>query len=80
MFKQHWIDEVRRILHLAIPLIVSNMAIIGMEIIDTIMAGQASASDLAGLAIALRHKPFFSIMPLIIGGKVYAIKQFFYLR
>ena len=51
MPKQPWIIEIRKIMHLAIPLIISNVAMISMEVIDTIMAGQASAEDLAGLAI-----------------------------
>ena len=42
---------VNRILKLAIPLMIANIAMVGMGIVDTIMAGQASAEDLAGLAI-----------------------------
>ena len=51
MTKRAWYVEVRKILNLAIPLIIANVAMISMEIIDTIMAGQASANDLAGLAV-----------------------------
>ena len=43
--------EIRRILQLAIPLIIANIAILGMEVVDTAMAGQVSAFDLAGLAV-----------------------------
>jgi MATE family multidrug resistance protein len=46
-----WFSYIKKTLLLAIPLIISNVAMIGMEVIDTIMAGQASAEDLAGLAI-----------------------------
>lgn len=70
MFKQHWIVEIRRILHLAIPLIISNVAIIGMEVIDTIMAGQASAEDLAGLAIGGN---IWLIIEVAMGGMISAI-------
>ncbi len=43
--------ESSRLLYLGLPLIVAHLAIIGMAVTDTIMAGQASAVDLAGLAI-----------------------------
>jgi MATE family multidrug resistance protein len=51
MHNQSWLSQLRKILSLGIPLIIANVAMIGMEVIDTIMAGQASAEDLAGLAI-----------------------------
>ena len=51
MRSKHWFEDFEKILRLAIPLIISNVAMIGMGIIDTIMAGQASAQDLASLAI-----------------------------
>ena len=51
MRNKSWFSDVKNILRLAIPLIIANVAMIGMEVIDTIMAGQASAEDLAGLAI-----------------------------
>ncbi len=43
--------ESSRLLHLGLPLIVAHLAVIGMAVTDTIMAGQVSAIDLAGLAI-----------------------------
>ncbi|WP_271270438.1 MATE family efflux transporter [Aliamphritea hakodatensis] len=43
--------EARAILNLAIPLAVAHIAMVGMEVIDTIVAGQYSAQDLAGLAM-----------------------------
>ncbi len=51
MLLLRWRVEAFQLLRLAIPLIISHLAIIGMGVIDTIMAGQASAEDLAGLAI-----------------------------
>lgn len=43
--------ESQRLLRLGMPLIVAHLAVIGMAVTDTIMAGQTSAVDLAGLAI-----------------------------
>ena len=50
LFTRFW-SESSRLLHLGLPLIVAHVAVIGMAVTDTIMAGQASAVDLAGLAI-----------------------------
>ena len=47
----HTAGEARAILSLAIPLAVAHIAMVGMEVIDTIVAGQYSAQDLAGLAM-----------------------------
>jgi len=70
MSKQPWIIEIRKIMHLAIPLIISNVAMISMEVIDTIMAGQASAEDLAGLAIGGNIWLFIEVA---MGGLITAI-------
>lgn len=43
--------ESSRLLSLGLPLVIAHIAVIGMAVTDTIMAGQASAIDLAGLAI-----------------------------
>ncbi len=43
--------EIVQILKLAVPLIIAHVAMIGMEIIDTVMAGRFSVEDLAGLAV-----------------------------
>ncbi len=43
--------EAKAILNLAVPLAVAHIAMVGMEVIDTIVAGQYSARDLAGLAM-----------------------------
>jgi len=70
MSRQPWMIEIRKILHLAIPLIISNVAMISMEVIDTIMAGQASAEDLAGLAIGGNIWLFIEVA---MGGLITAI-------
>jgi len=70
MFKQVRFAEISKILALAIPLIISHIAIIGMEVIDTIMAGQASAEDLAGLAIGGN---IWLIIEVAMGGLISAI-------
>ena len=43
--------EALQLLRLGMPLIIGALAIVGMTITDTLMAGQASANDLAGLAV-----------------------------
>jgi len=43
--------EALQLLRLGMPLIIGALAIVGMTITDTLMAGQASAYDLAGLAV-----------------------------
>ncbi len=70
MSRQPWMIEIRKILHLAIPLIISNVAMISMEVVDTIMAGQASAEDLAGLAIGGNIWIFIEVA---LGGLITAI-------
>ncbi len=55
-FKQtlrRWIVpiELRRLMALMIPLYIANMMYVGMGVIDTIVAGQAGDSDLAGVAL-----------------------------
>jgi len=70
MSRQPWMIEIRKILHLAIPLIIANVAMISMEVIDTIMAGQASADDLAGLAIGGNIWVFIEVA---MGGLITAI-------
>jgi len=51
MSRAFWFAEIHQILRLAVPLIIAHVAYIGMGIIDTMMAGQASGEDLAGLAV-----------------------------
>ncbi|NQY63947.1 MAG: hypothetical protein HRT38_09485 [Alteromonadaceae bacterium] len=40
MLNKPWIKDFKKILSLAIPLIIANIAMIGMEVVDTIMAEQ----------------------------------------
>jgi len=44
-------DSVRALLALAWPILVAQVAVIGLGVIDTIMAGRLSATDLAGVAL-----------------------------
>ncbi len=43
--------RVRRLLRIMLPIIVTQLAIIGMNFFDASMSGQAGAADLAGAAI-----------------------------
>lgn len=70
MHNKSWFYYVKKVLHLAIPLIISNVAMIGMGVIDTIMAGQASAEDLAGLAIGGN---IWLVMEIAVYGVILAI-------
>jgi len=70
MSTQTWIAESRKILRLAIPLIITNIAFIMMGVIDTMMSGLASAEDLAGLAIGGN---IWLFLELAMGGLITAI-------
>ena len=45
------LDEGRRILKLAGPLIVNNLSIAGMQFADAVMAGSIGARELAAVAV-----------------------------
>ncbi len=45
-------DQLGPLLRLAWPILISQLAISGMGVVDTIMAGQVSPLDLAGVAVA----------------------------
>lgn len=45
--------EAMQIARIGLPLIIANIAMVGMEMVDTMMAGQASVNDLSGLAIGV---------------------------
>ena len=45
------ITEIRRLLRLAMPMMVTQIAQMGMGVADTMMAGRVSAADLAGVAL-----------------------------
>lgn len=47
----NWREEFRGLMTLAGPLIVNNLAVAGMQIADTIMAGQLGAESLAAVAV-----------------------------
>ncbi len=51
--RKGWIDgaELRRLIVLMLPLYVANLMNMGMGVIDTIVAGQVGATDLAGVAL-----------------------------
>lgn len=70
MSRQHWFAEIAKILRLAVPLIIANVAMVGMEIIDTLMAGQASREDLAGLAVGGN---IWLIIEICMGGLISAV-------
>jgi len=70
MRNKPWFQDFEKILRLAIPLIISNLAMIGMGVIDTIMAGQAGAEDLAGLAIGGN---IWLVMEIAVYGVILAI-------
>ena len=44
-------NRLRNILSLMIPIFITQLAIMGMNFIDTVMSGNASANDLAGVAM-----------------------------
>lgn len=45
------LDSARALLALAWPILVAQVAVIGLGVIDTVMAGRLSATDLAGVAL-----------------------------
>ena len=45
------LDSTRALLALAWPILVAQVAVIGLGVIDTVMAGRLSATDLAGVAL-----------------------------
>ncbi len=51
LFGSSWLQESRALLALSMPIIVTQLAIQGMGFVDTTMAGQVSARDLAAIAI-----------------------------
>ena len=49
--RSSFLPEARGLLQLALPIIVQNLAYMGMQFTDTVMAGRLSAADLAGVAV-----------------------------
>ncbi|HUH12795.1 MAG TPA: MATE family efflux transporter [Longimicrobiales bacterium] len=62
-------EELRRLLALAVPLVVSHLATIGMSTVDTLMVGPLGAGPLAGLAIggAIHSATLMVSMGLLLG-------------
>lgn len=48
-----WLKELKQLLHLMWPILITQFAQAGLGLIDTIMAGQLSAHDLAAIAIGV---------------------------
>lgn len=48
---EHWYREAKALLRLSTPIFIGQLAIMGMGVTDTIMAGNYNASDLAAIAI-----------------------------
>ena len=65
-----WGQQLKQFLKIGIPIYGSQMSYMGMSVTDTIIAGQASSRDLAGLAIgnALTLPIFF-----LLGGILFAV-------
>ncbi len=47
----NWLQEVRALLRLAGPLIINNLAIVGMQFADAVMSGRLGAESLAAVAV-----------------------------
>ena len=59
------VSELRHLLRLALPILVAQLAQVGMTVADTIMAGRVSAVDLAG--VALGGAVLWPLMMLMMG-------------
>lgn len=68
-YLNYCLSEARQILRLGIPLIVAHIAMVGLEVIDTMMAGRVSTNDLAGLAIGVN---IWLVIELFMGGWISA--------
>ena len=67
---KQYLSELRQLTQLALPLVFTQLALMGMSVADTIMAGRVSAADLAG--VALGSVVFWPLM-LLVSGTVMAI-------
>lgn len=65
-----WIKESGHIMRLGIPLMIAHVAMVGLEVVDTMMAGQVSGDDLAGLAVGAN---IWLVIELFMGGWITAI-------
>ena len=66
----HWSVETRKLLSLAGPLIVNNLAIAGMQAADAMMAGKLGAETLA--AVAVGGSVWFFMFTVVLGIKLAA--------
>ncbi|WP_066567897.1 MATE family efflux transporter [Snodgrassella sp. CFCC 13594] len=57
--------EAGRILHLALPILIAQVAQVGVGVVDTVMAGHVSADDLA--AVALGSNVFITVYVTFLG-------------
>jgi len=62
-----WRAEARRLLHMALPLVAGQFAVMGMGVTDVVVAGRAGTEDLAGVTIGfyawdLTMLPVFGVM------------------
>jgi MATE family multidrug resistance protein len=57
--RQHRNHDMHTIARLGGPLLANNLAITGMSLADTVMAGQLGAAQLAGLAVGVAYWHFF---------------------
>ena len=72
------ITEGKRLFHLGIPLIISQVALIGMSVTDTFMAGQYGTDDLAGIAVAagLWHPLLVLLLGVLAGVSPFMAQAF----
>ncbi|MFT6432115.1 MAG: MATE family multidrug resistance protein [Candidatus Azotimanducaceae bacterium] len=63
--KSKYVIEIRRLFHIALPLMGAQLAQMGMGVSDAIMAGQYNSADLAG--VALGGSLLWPVMLLIMG-------------
>lgn len=75
---QRWFREIGALLKLGFPLIVSHLAIFGMAATDTVMAGHANTTELAGLAVGASFWSGLSVLILGMCGSTATIAANFH--
>ena len=68
--RERFLHEVKQLLQLGLPLIIGAMATTAMSITDTLMAGQAGANELAGLAVGAGLWSAANVLMLGLAGAV----------
>ena len=63
------LSEMRALWHLAWPILIGQLATVGMAVTDVAMAGHASAQDLAGvsLGVSIWNMVMLTLMGLAMG-------------